>query len=550
MKKYLRTGKLLIAPVILTAAMLVSGCGNSENFVFTNTALPQPGLAPVAVNDAYPALGNATITQTAAGGVLANDTLNGGNISGFDATGSEGGTPALNADGSYSYTPAANFVGAETFTYTLSNAGGNSSATVTFTSTGKGIFVDNSTDATGDGSQADPFDTLAEGLAIATPGDTIVVLRGTGTSTGLSGAIALPQGVDLIGEGTGVVLAQTVLPAGQPPVITGPVNCGGDNVISGFVIDGSAGAGIVIPSVGDVTISNNTISDPTLGHILGVDVTGTVTISDNTLTGPPNAVDFINIENTSVNATLSVTGNVFTNDAMAAVGDVCEVVTLGTSVVNTTFSGNIASAATTNFNFGFVSNCTATSTQAVTVTDNQFRGFTQPAILLATTSDLSLASGTISGNSITAPFQTGISVQPSGGTTRISGNTLSGASVVGVSLQTQDSDSTIIVENNTITDTLFDGLSFFDSDTGNYLVALRNNQITNSGTNAVNVNWAGANSLCMEFTGNNFNDLLTLNNSGAGTFNVEDLSNLDTINDLNSIAPMLTNITEASCNIP
>lgn len=550
MRKNLRTGKI-IAPVILSAALLFSGCGNSENFVFTNTLNPQPVAAPVAVNDAYPALGNATITQAAAGGVLSNDTLNGGNISAFDAVGSQNGALSLNGDGSFSYTPAANFVGAETFNYTLSNAGGNSTAAITFTSTGLGIFVDNSTDPVGDGSQADPFDTLNEGLAVATAGDTIVVLRGDGTSTGLAGPIALPPGVDLIGEGAGLVLSQTVIPVGLPPLITGPVNCGGDNVVSGFTIDGSAGAGVSISNAGNVTISNNTISNPTTGHILGVDVTGTVSIANNTLTTPPNAVDFINIQNTNVNATASVTNNTFSNDAMAAVGDLCEIVTLGNSVVNTTFSNNVANAATANFNFGFVSNCTANSTQTVTVNGNDFRGFTNPAVLLSTTSDLSASSGTISGNTFAAPFTVGVSAQPVGGTTTISGNVMTSPSVVGISLQTQDADTTIIVSDNQITGSTSDGLSFFDSDNGNFLIALRNNIISNSGTNAVNVNWAGANNLCMEFVGNNFNDVLRLENSGAGTFNVQDLATLDVINNLNGVMEVIVGtINSAACNIP
>ncbi|MCA9778151.1 MAG: right-handed parallel beta-helix repeat-containing protein [Candidatus Eremiobacteraeota bacterium] len=552
MKTFLRTGKIL-APVVISAALLFSGCGNSDNFVFTNSGIVGPGPAPVAANDSYPALGNATMTQAAAGGVLANDTLNGGVISSFDAVGSQGGALTLNADGSYSYTPAFNFVGAETFAYTLSNAGGDSTANITFTSTGLGIFVDNSTDPVGTGTQADPFDTLAEGLAVANAGDTIVVLRGNGTNTGLSGAVALGQGIDLIGEGSGLVLGQTVLPAGLAPVITGPVNCAGDNTVSGFTIEGSAGNGVSIAANnGNVTVNNNTISNPTGRHILGTNATGTVTITNNTLSAPPAAGDdFIRVENTDTNATVVVSNNTFRNDAQNPVDDLCEIRTLGTSVVGTTFSNNVANAATTDFRFGLFANGSGSSTQTVNVADNDFRGFTNTPVITNGSSSTSVLTGSISGNTFASPFSVAIAAQPAGGTLRIAGNMISNAIVTGISLQTEDSDADIIIENNQITGSTDDGVSYFDSDNGNFRIAFRDNTITNSGSDAVDVNWAGANSLCMEFTGNNFDDLLRLENSGAGTFNVQQLTNLATINNLNSIVPMLTGtINEANCNIP
>lgn len=551
MKTFLRTGKIL-APVIVSAALFFSGCGDSDNFVFTNTGIVGPGPAPIAVNDAYPALGNATITQAAAGGVLANDTLNGGQISSFDATGSQGGTLALNADGSYSYTPAFNFVGAESFAYTLTNAGGNSTATITFTSTGLGIFVDNSTDPVGTGTQADPFDTLAEGLAVANAGDTIVVLRGDGTNTGLAGPIALGQGVDLIGEGSGLVLSQTVLPAGLAPVITGPVNCAGDNTVSGFTIEGSAGSGVNIDSTGNVIVNNNTINNPAGRHVLGTNVSGTVTITNNTLSSPPNAgEDMIRIENVNANATVAISNNTFSNAAMNSIDDLCEIRTSGNSVVSTTFSNNVANSATTDFRFGFFANCFGNSTQTVNVADNDFRGFSNIPVVTNGSSPTSTLTGSISDNTFAAPFNVAIGAQPTGGTLRISGNAISGAAVTGISLQTEDSNADIIIENNQISGSTDDGVSYFDSDNGNFRIAFRDNTITNSGSDAVDINWAGANSLCLEFTGNNFDDLLRLENSGAGTFNVQQLTNLATLNNLNSIVPMLTGtINEADCNIP
>jgi len=62
-------------------------------------------------------------------GVLQNDTLNGASISAYDATTSDGGSVTLNADGSFSYSPPQSFEG-DSFTYTLTNGSGNSTASV------------------------------------------------------------------------------------------------------------------------------------------------------------------------------------------------------------------------------------------------------------------------------------------------------------------------------------------------------------------------------------------------------------------------------------
>ena len=109
-------------------------------------------IAPVAVADGggsvYTTAVNQQFGRGAAGGVLPNDTLRGATITSYGAsTGSEqtaigtatptaqGGSVILNAAGGFTFTPKANFSGNDTFKYTLTNAGGASTATVT-------IYVD------------------------------------------------------------------------------------------------------------------------------------------------------------------------------------------------------------------------------------------------------------------------------------------------------------------------------------------------------------------------------------------------------------------------
>ena len=100
------------------------------------------GTAPpviVANNDSYNATKNVTLTETAALGVLANDTetptgpltVDPHSVTG---TTTAGGTVVMNADGSFTYTPKAGFSGTDTFTYEATNGTLDSTpATVTIT---------------------------------------------------------------------------------------------------------------------------------------------------------------------------------------------------------------------------------------------------------------------------------------------------------------------------------------------------------------------------------------------------------------------------------
>lgn len=118
-----------------------------RNAVSTSTATVTINVtppAPTAADDSH-SVAQATQLNVAAPGVLANDTLRGAAIASYGASGSEqtslgaptatsaGGTVRLNADGSFRYDPAGTFSGTDTFRYTIANAGGSASATVTIT---------------------------------------------------------------------------------------------------------------------------------------------------------------------------------------------------------------------------------------------------------------------------------------------------------------------------------------------------------------------------------------------------------------------------------
>jgi VCBS repeat-containing protein len=93
--------------------------------------------SPVAVDDAYTAQQDQTLSISAEEGLLPNDYDVDGDalfVDSYDAVSQFGGSVAVNSDGSFEYTPAPGFAGYDTFTYTISDGnGGYDTATVTIT---------------------------------------------------------------------------------------------------------------------------------------------------------------------------------------------------------------------------------------------------------------------------------------------------------------------------------------------------------------------------------------------------------------------------------
>ena len=95
------------------------------------------GTAPTAVNDSYSVATGTTLTVPAASGVLANDAKGTPAATITANTLPTHGMLTLNSgDGSFVYTPSAGYVGADSFTYTLTNSVGSSTATVSIIVTG------------------------------------------------------------------------------------------------------------------------------------------------------------------------------------------------------------------------------------------------------------------------------------------------------------------------------------------------------------------------------------------------------------------------------
>lgn len=556
-----------LAGLIASTALFFSGCGNSENFVFTNTgpSVIPVNNAPVAVDDSFAALGNATVNQIAANGVLTNDTLNGGTISSFDSVGSQGGAIVLNADGSFSYTPVFGFVGAETFTYTLSNADGDSTATVTMTSTGRGFFVDNTAPDGGDGSQASPFDTLSEATAASASGDTVFVARGNGTSTGLSGAVTLKDGVNLIGEGSGLVLAQTIVAPGQAPLLTGPINCGGNNTVSGIDLQGSTADSIVINGVGNVTIDNTSSGDPTEQHIDIDNATGSVTVSDcvfGDLT--VGGLDYVGIDQDSVGANFVFTNNSFTNSSGNNPGNAVDFQATGTSADFTmVYSGNTVTSVDTTDDFDNaleVDSDQDGGSFALTSDNNVITRADLNGMNIDSIQDNVSLSGSITNNMISdIGDQAGLDLDGNNGTWTITGNIIDNCADYCIGLFSNGMGGTYIVENNQLSNAV-NGITVADSNGGDIFVAVRGNTIQNASVYSMTFVQGNPFDFCAVITNNTVSDDLNFSNFGSNSFDVEQFGNamgdgLAAINTLNGAsinigANPVNSVAQGACALP
>src|SRR5690606_39930597 len=112
-----------------------------------------------------------------------------------------GGSVVVQANGEFQYTPPTGFTGNDTFTYTVGNGFGNSSqATVTITVSDLIYFMDDAAAASGDGSLAKPYQSIAEHNGAPPAANSYLFIKDNGTT--YSGNLTLVSGQTVIGEGS------------------------------------------------------------------------------------------------------------------------------------------------------------------------------------------------------------------------------------------------------------------------------------------------------------------------------------------------------------
>jgi hypothetical protein len=253
-----------------------------------------------------------------------------------DPTSAQGGSVTWNADGTFGYVPPTGYTGTDTLTYRATDGEDASNGTVTVTVAGRVWYVRNTATGGGTGRSSDPFDTLAEAdTASTSTTDRIYVFRGDGSTTGLTGGVALLDGQRLIGEAQDLQVGSDVLYDSTPsqrPSIAGTVAVEDGNTVTGLAINGGAGAAIAGNGDAGGTLSDLQLSAAGGGTGLALSgTTGTWNVSDTT----------VNATSTGEGIALSNAGTV----AFASAGTV-SVSTAngrGLTVANTTTSGTIDS---------------------------------------------------------------------------------------------------------------------------------------------------------------------------------------------------------------
>jgi hypothetical protein len=222
---------------------------------------------PVANDDTYPEtlIGNVSINSSLIGySVTANDSFNSPvTITAFDATSANGGTVSMTTSGAgigrFTYNPKAGYKGADSFTYTINNAHGSTTATVHLTLSGIIWFIDQSAGA-GDGRLSSPFNSLAsfqainDGVGLHPAANANIFLYDNASA--YTGPVTLLNGQKLIGQdATSSLSAISGLTPGTSSATLPSTGGGSPNKVS------------ITATGNDVTLgSGNTVWGLTLGN--------------------------------------------------------------------------------------------------------------------------------------------------------------------------------------------------------------------------------------------------------------------------------------------
>ncbi|HEX8449468.1 MAG TPA: hypothetical protein VF652_07745, partial [Allosphingosinicella sp.] len=386
-----------------TGSSFVDSVGNASNY-FVN-------ISPIAFNDTFQAIGNTVLrvgnagtlnggeSTTFAGNLISNDVGNLPNdsIAGFkiDVVGdgtfsgsgitAKGGHYNILADGSFNYVNSGtdtDLTDGDSFTYTIRDAGFDGvyntaddltsigKVTITFAEQSAGVahrvwYVDSAAAAGGDGTSANPFQTLTQLNGVTGDGSTnddldkageyIYVENGAGAAA--VGPITLENGQQLIGKGADLVVAGiTLATAGTNSAISSSVNnsyvvtVGSNNTIAGLnlVGTGTNTGGITDNQVG--SFGTLTLNPAALNSLSSYQSTITATgaalnLSDGAVAGngfsnTTSSGGTNNVSLTNITGTLALGAGNMTNATGASFN-----VSGGT--VSTTYTGGINHSAAT-----------------------------------------------------------------------------------------------------------------------------------------------------------------------------------------------------------
>ncbi len=153
-------------------------------------------------------------------------------------------------------------------------------------------FVDNTAPEGGNGSMAHPFNRLKLAEAVASPGHTLFIYRGDGSTTGLDEGVVLKSRQRLFGESVGLTVGdEIIVPPGGPPTMTNllpngrGIELGDNNMVAGITVheafdSGIFGENILSGTIESVTVTNSLESGIELVQCSGLFELGGVSLAD------------------------------------------------------------------------------------------------------------------------------------------------------------------------------------------------------------------------------------------------------------------------------
>ncbi|NER47875.1 MAG: hypothetical protein F6J92_14510, partial [Symploca sp. SIO1A3] len=306
------------------------GLTDVQNIVVTVTDVVE-NTAPTAQNQTYSTFGN-TVLEVAGADIPGNEVtsvtsatslLNGATDTDGDTLSvqagtfatTEGGSVTIFSDGSFYYTPeAGDTIVADTFTFTiLDGNGGSDTATATINVGDRIWYVDDDAAAGGDGTSANPFNSLAplntggSSDSLDGAGDIIYVLDGN-----YSTSFTLENNQSLLGQAVDLTVDGTTLISGSNstrPSMTGNINLASGNTIQGLTLNGGiSGSNVGTLSVRDMIINSGAIEGIDIDAITGSNVAD-IEVVDSTFTGQAIRVE----SQGAARYDLDVINNTFTN---------------------------------------------------------------------------------------------------------------------------------------------------------------------------------------------------------------------------------------------
>lgn len=262
------------------------------------------------------------------------------------------------------------------------------------------VFVNNTSNS--QGTYESPYPTLALAQANSTIGDIIYVFPGDGTTKGMDTGITLQQDQKFWGSSIKHTLHTTqgdfIIPAqsDSAPKMTNTAGDGitlaGRNEVSGFILTGVAGNGIISTHAQAIELSDCTIDQSELDHIhleYNGGASGTATLKNLTLTNGDSGALFIDATIPSINC--AVSNCIIQDNALTSIDFSAHKATV--HFTNNTVERNVNSS---SFRFD--------DTSALVVSGNNFNSTSSvseaPLVIIANTSPLAatIAHNTISNN--------------------------------------------------------------------------------------------------------------------------------------------------------